>query len=40
MWDNKLAMFSVGENPTVLLIEDANMTQVFKVMFKTMWESL
>jgi len=40
IWKNKLAVFSVGDNPSVLLLEDSNMTQVFKIMFETIWESL
>ena len=40
IWGNKLAVFSVGDNPSVLLLEDSNMTQVFKIMFETIWEDL
>jgi len=39
IWQNKLAVFSVGDNPSVLLLEDNNMTQMFKIMFDIIWQS-
>lgn len=40
MWGNKIAIFSLGEKFSILLVEDINMFQILKTMFEFMWNNI